>query len=76
MTQNRRPAKQIIHHKLQKQCDENKSLGGILRYKDTNTNTEKNSIKNLSKQESYEKARQYLPVGKMGEIHSYAYPHA
>ncbi len=58
MTQNRRPAKQIIHHKLQKQCDENKSLGGILRYKDTNThaNTEKNSIKNLSKQESYEKA--------------------
>lgn len=58
MTQNRRPVKQIIHHKLQKQCDENKSLGGILRYKDTNTspNTENNSIKNLSKQDSYEKA--------------------
>lgn len=53
MTQNRRPAKQIIHHKLQKWCDENKSLGGILRYKDTNI--EKNSIKNLSKQESYKK---------------------
>lgn len=58
MTQNRRPVKQIIHHKLQKQCDKNKSLGSILTYKGTNThtNTERNSIKNLSKQESYAKA--------------------
>lgn len=54
MTRNRRPVKQIIHHKLHKQCDENKSLGGILRYKDTNrkTNAEENSIKNLSKHQS------------------------
>lgn len=61
MTQNRRPVKQIIHHKLQKQCDENKSLGGILRYKDTNTNTENNSIKKSIKTGA---TRQYLPVQK------------
>lgn len=55
MTQDRRPAKQIICHKLPQQCDENKSLGGILRSK-KHKQTENNSIKNLSKQDLYEKA--------------------
>lgn len=85
MTQNRRPAKQIIQRKLQKQCDENKSLGGALRYKETNTrrNTKRGEgrgggekkLKNLSKQESHEKARQYLPALQMEVINSHAEAH-
>lgn len=47
--------KEIIQRKRQKQCDENKD-----------TNTDGNSIKNRSKQESHEQADTVLVLGKRG----------
>lgn len=67
MTQNRRPAKQIIHHKLQKQCDENKSLGGVLRYKrhkHSHKHREELNQKSI-KTRVVCKGRQYLPALQM-----------
>lgn len=55
MAQRRCPVKEIIQLKLQEQCDENKD-----------TNTDGNSIKNLSKQESHEQADTVLALGKRG----------
>ena len=72
MTQNRRPAKQIIHHKLQKQCDENKSLGGILRYKDKHSHKHWGELNQKSIKTGVEwKGRQYLPALQMEGINSH-----
>lgn len=53
MARNRHPEKQIIQNKLQKWCDDNKSIGGVLRYEDVKT--ENDSIKNPSKKSCMKK---------------------